>query len=96
MRSFVCPKCHSWPCICNDEPRPDPHFKCASRHLAPTLLALVWWVQIYSGNQWLHGGHYATRAQCETAKVNLLATHAALGYKNLRGFCVTHDPGNAR
>lgn len=60
------------------------------------MLLLAWWVQIYSGNQWLHGGVYPTKKACDIAKENLLKTHAALGYKNLRGFCVTHDPGNAR
>lgn len=60
------------------------------------VFLVAWWVQIYSGNQWLHGGVYPDRASCERAKINLLATFAAIGKKDLRGFCVTHDPGNSR
>lgn len=90
---YVCPICSCHPCICDTTPPPPPNCRFAGAKrsaLALAALCAAWWVQIYSGNQWLHGGVYPTRERCLIARDNLITTYLAIGYKNVRGFCVNH------
>ena len=52
---------------------------------------LSWWVNIFSNGQFVHGGHFETRERCLIARENLMRSYRAIGYPNLRGFCIWHN-----
>lgn len=56
-----------------------------------SCLVVAWFVQIFSNNQQVHSGVYATLERCNIARANLMRSFAELGYPNLRGFCVHYN-----